>query len=288
MLSEIGRADLVRFITSEIGSMPSNVQARYLEWLSLSLPEVPWTAVLEGGSQGGEAFVEGSPIGSGPALLPDVSSGMFFDSMTQERWWDPQLSSLFEENPELRKTMYWAAAVFQTLAKHNIPKAIPGLLQLMVGFLDPAREADAFGVIALSQGVGTDDSVRLEDIRVAGIQCPIFIRPVEFLEHGWPMNHLLQGTAACWAMSRVSSQPRFGVLTAKHVLSVSTPRIGQVVRFRGGTGKVLDLGPEGIDAGIVESPEAAPGLGATINVLQLVPPWLDVEFAGAVSGLRQA
>ncbi|MGH9893553.1 MAG: hypothetical protein ACREA0_16510 [bacterium] len=123
------------------------------------------------------------------------------------------------------------------------------------------------------------------------------IRSVNYFPHA-PRVHPVDGTAACWARSCVTSQsPRGpGVLTAKHVLTKAAeqrsaltpnsvtraPQAGD--RFplsNGRTGTILQVASEGIDAALIDTGER--GQSARLPFETHVAPWTDIEFVGATA-----
>lgn len=166
----------------------------------------------------------------------------------------------------------------------QIARQIPGFFQFAVGFLNPVTEDNAFGVIALVLSDEQPVKNFLDPILVKDRKFPIVVGPITVTERASPTAHPSHGTATCWAKSRVStSSPQQGILAAKHVTGT---RLQARVKFNGGgIGRLVDMAPEGIDAAVVDTPEAFPRCPMRMRTIAAVAPWTDVEFTGAGSGV---
>jgi hypothetical protein len=75
------------------------------------------------------------------------------------------------------------------------------------------------------------------------------------------------------------------VVTAKHVITQnlgSSPSIGDQIRLSNGTqAKILDLGPDGIDVGLISTPE--PTGNIRFSMKQHLAPYTRVTFEGVAS-----
>ncbi len=188
---------------------------------------------------------------------------------------------------DLRLTLYWSMRLMlEAEGERNFARTVPGFKYIAYGFLDPEYEEDAFGVIifaALSLGTQKElpsevpSSIEVEDVRF-----PVVIRRIIETNHQYLESHPSGGTGACYAKSRVhggSLGP--GILTAKHVVGsvIGVP----VVLSCGCQAHVVDVGPDGIDAALVQS-QCSQGHQQQMFPRHLVAPWTDVVFDGAASG----
>src|SRR5262249_15776433 len=147
------------------------------------------------------------------------------------------------------------------------------------GFGDPEFEYDLFAALVYANAIpgARDEICTLHDPHYPSIHVPIIIRRAFEMYHV-PPTHPSSGRSACWAQSTRLTPPRnYGLRTAKHVLAGL--QIHSTLSTTSGNGTVLDLGPDGIDAALFEPP----GLSAfpkatTLNVVNYVAPWTDVQF----------
>jgi hypothetical protein len=223
----------------------------------------------------------------GPGRLP---SQMAVEKIEPTLGW--QLEHFWKLPHEQQLTLYWAMRLMDRAAEERIPQSVSGFRYLRSGFID---DSDGMGGSAASPGFGvtviaapsthedTQSQRWLSPLIVDGHQFPVQVqRPIETLDS--PLVGPADGSAGCWAYSRVSHARRGpGLLTAKHVVESA---IGGRVPLSDGTfAEVLDTAPDGIDAALVSTCEI---LGQRkIQVQQLVAPWADVEFVGAVSGINR-
>jgi hypothetical protein len=80
-----------------------------------------------------------------------------------------------------------------------------------------------------------------------------------------------------------SLKHKIGLLTAKHVVG---PRIlGNPVPLTKGLGKLIDVGPEGIDAALIQVPKTSVPMHLhSFSAETFTAQWTDVEVYGRQSG----
>jgi hypothetical protein len=223
----------------------------------------------------------------GPNRLP---SQMSVEKIEPALGW--QLEQYWNLPHEQQLTLYWAMRLMDRAAEVKIPQSVPGFRYLRSGFIDDLDVIDdeavssGFGLTVVAAPSPQDDyqSARwLSPLTVDGHQFPVQVqRPIETLDS--PLVRPADGSAACWAYSRVSQARRGpGLLTAKHVIEDA---IGGRIPLSDGTfAAILDTAPDGIDAALVSAGEIKGR--QKLQVQQLVAPWADVEFVGAVSGINR-
>jgi len=230
---------------------------------------------------------------SGPELVPEEGDFRRLGG----------LSELFRAEAERldggpRRALYWALRLMNDGQVAKYARQVPGFRYAAFGFLDPRTEANDFGVTLVTSPavaewpwVSPEELLQLErpPTRVGAIEIeskafPVYVTPVVELRHSPPDP--VDGTAACWASSRItSSKPRGpGVLTAKHVVRRSTRRKRYTPMSCGCKGHVIDEAPDGIDAALLVCSCASRKSGPRANVPALIAPWTDYEFSGAASG----
>ncbi len=215
------------------------------------------------------------PQEEGPHTLPDVldfsALGPFADDLIEYgRRVDDKLLSI---------SLYWWLRVLVEIRNRDLHlERQPGFLFAAIGFVSTDGGDPAFGVDVVVDE--TQRETRVIDYIAAGsLEAPIVVHPMRIVEHA-PNVHPIDGTAACWAVSRVSSVPRGpGLLTAKHVTGSLT---GADVRLTNGAlGSVIDVAPPGIDAALV-GVDSGPRQ-SVLPSSALVAPWSDVQI-GRQSG----
>ena len=218
---------------------------------------------------------------AGPALLPES-----YDVRTLGA-----VGELFARSSEsleevLRRSLYWTLRL--TLASESVlpvVRATPGFRHLAFGFLDPEFEGDAFGVIIFAARSFQRTERPTESagaIKVDGYEFPVVVRRILETPHQ-AVPSPSGGTGACWARSRINANPIGpGILTAKHVVGnvLGVP----IMLSCGCTGRLDDVGPDGIDAALVTS--SCSRAGRQVMPRQLVAPWMDVYVEGESSGRR--
>jgi hypothetical protein len=223
----------------------------------------------------------------GPQRLP---SQMYVEKIEPTLGW--QFEQFWKLPHEQQLTLYWAMRLMDRATEEGIPQSVPGFRYLRSGFIDEsagmsaAAASSEFGVTVIAAPSTHEDvpSVRLlPPLTVDGHQFPVQVqRPIEVLDS--PLVLPVDGSAGCWATSRVSKAQRGpGLLTAKHVVEGAIG--GQVPLSDGTFAEILDTAPDGIDAALVSTREMVGQ--CKLNVQQLVAPWADVEFVGAVSGINR-
>jgi hypothetical protein len=302
--------DLAQYLAAAFNILADDAQREVLDALLKVAPEIAWERAIGEGEQVAERLTQGKrplpvsvsvehtlkpelPGGTGPRLLPSASMddllGLFRRVSARTvvpitSILDDEFGSEIADDSDKRRVLYWSTSLFDALRVRaaDVVQVVPGLFRLTTGFLDPETEADDFGVIALALSDERDGPTRLPDIEIDGRAFPVFVRRIVANQHAWPSSHPSKGTLACWAKTRLaSSKPRFGAVTAKHVVG---SRIGRRIQTAGATWKVRDVAPEGIDAALVETPERFDERSPLLKALKLVPQWLDVTFNGAESG----
>lgn len=223
---------------------------------------------------------------SGLKLLPPVPKKAALRFDTSAASWKDHLeeSSQDELSRELLAPAYWALWLMEAAQEEGLEQQIPGCRYLAFGFLDPETEQDAFGIAAIvNPGVRSERSRGVRPFVDSLAEFPVFLRPVVEQLHRSPTVMPISGSAGCWGKSRRKRNRPIGpgILTAKHVLPQGV--LGAPVPLSNSTfGTVLDLGPDGVDAALVETQEAR---GTTrLQAPSFIAPWTDVEFFGASSG----
>lgn len=184
----------------------------------------------------------------------------------------------------------WIFVLAQEFQRLALWKEIPGFRFVTYGLADPKWEGVEFAVLAYARRM-TNVSDKPREITVDERVFHVFIRR-PFENYHYPIVHPSNGRSACWAASPKVSQQ--AVLTAKHVLSSilqHDPQIGDKVPMKRGAstiqGTVVDLGPDGIDAALVEPPNSSSILtGNAINPLTFVTPWMDVIINAAAGPIN--
>ncbi len=181
---------------------------------------------------------------------------------------------------------YWTTVLLDESRRHHIGQEIAGFNFRAAGFLDPEREANAFGLIVYASlsyehAEGTDV---LPSMEVDGEKFPVAVRRAEEVWHG-PIAQPFMGTSTCWGRSRISSQrPRGpGMLTAGHVITrhqYKQPAVGARIQLTdGSSSRVMDVGPGLTDVVLIsgrDRPQQPP-----IPVHYPIVPWMDVQFTDA-------
>jgi hypothetical protein len=192
---------------------------------------------------------------------------------------DPALTQVIGTVDDTRwRTILWSLALQNAFTEQQWGLKVPGFRFASIGFADPEREQDAFGIMVYTQAWKNKEDRLSFDL--GGIGFPVFVRPSFEELHGPPQVHPSDGTAACWAKSRKAGfGHKVALLTAKHVVEGIAP--GGPVRTTHGQGKLLDLAPASIDAALVVPPASVtPNLGGRLETLRYVAQWSDVQFTG--------
>jgi hypothetical protein len=183
-------------------------------------------------------------------------------------------SALESFDERQRHAVLWTAAVQTAFVEQKIGMRIPGFRFASIGFADPETETDTFGVLAYTSPVSTREEVFT--FTAAHHEVPIRTRPGYEELHRRPEVHPQTGTSCCWARQTGS---QVLLLTAKHVLGGG--RIGASVATSHGTGWIVDLAPDSIDAALIVPPPAVVHkLGRPLKCLPYVAQWTDVQFHG--------
>jgi hypothetical protein len=218
---------------------------------------------------------------------------------TIEQYYLDLLMRQLRQTPELIRITDWTAALM--LAFDTSP--IPSLLETF-------RTTESFGVgrdetdenrITFGAHIYVEESVDMplqvkhlipERLAVGEYAFPIFIRYGLFEYDLGAYFHPLNGTAACWAVSRKNSSD-IGFLTAAHLLE--KPVKGSKIDIQSGIGEVIDIAPGaghpyGIDAMLVRAADMPPVSMLLyshyqIDPLPLVAPFTPARFIGSSSGL---
>jgi hypothetical protein len=185
-----------------------------------------------------------------------------------------------------RRIVFWIEVLKKRFMEEKMWKNILGYRFSTYGFADPdvEGEGDRFGIIVYANPV-PDITDKTKFLTIGEFEFPIFIRRRIEIPHAPPKVHPVLGTAASWAESnRISPHlNNIGFLTAKHFLP--SPQVGNLVQTTQGYGTIMDIGPDGIDAALIEPPQGVgPSIGNTLNPTMHIIPWTDVEFVGQSSG----
>jgi hypothetical protein len=213
---------------------------------------------------------------SGPDVLPQ-------EKPPSDLLVDVSLDELSELSQDRLHIALWTAAAIRLFKSRAVWRWIPGYRFAAFGFTDPDSEADAFGVVIFATP-GLHLGRESFDLEGDGISFPVFVRRAVEHYHA-PKINPTGGTASCWATSaRLSAPLNSGLLTAKHLLS--DPRIGAVTYTTAGPARVLDVGPDGVDAALIEAPRfPTPPSNSVLTVEKRVVAWDDVLIDGTQSGL---
>jgi hypothetical protein len=223
----------------------------------------------------------------GPARLP---SEMAPEKLKPTLGW--QFEKFWDLPHEQQLTLYWAMRLMDRATEERIPHSVPGFRYLRTGFIEPSyKTGDAvaspeFGVTVVASTLTqktTQEAEWLEPLEADDHRFPVLVqRPVEILHS--PAIRPVAGSSGCWAYSRAGQAKRGpGMLTAKHVLGEATG--GQIPLTDGTFADILDIAPDGIDVALVSTPETVGQRPLTVQ--QLVAPWEEVEFVGAVTGVHR-
>lgn len=268
----------VRALLSELLNLTSRIEERLGE---------PLQGIEEYSQEPPGAARRPSWMIDGPGRLPPQMS---VENIEPTLGW--QLEHFWKLPHEQQLTLYWAMRLMDRAAEDGIPRSVPGFRYLRSGFIDDFDKASGevaspgFGVTVIAAPATQEnaDSQRwLSPLTVDGHQFPVQVqRPIETLDS--PLVRPADGSAGCWAYSRVSHVRRGpGLLTAKHVVEDA---IGGRIPLSDGTfAEIVDTAPDGIDAALVSTCEIVGQ--RKVEVQQLVAPWADVEFVGAVSGINR-
>jgi len=196
-----------------------------------------------------------------------------------------------------RNAVLWTEAIRHQFwrSQSQLWRSVRGFRFATCGFTDPEIEGDAFSVIIYaSPTIPFDDkpSSQLSELKVGKEVFPVYIRYSFDVLHGKPDIHPWNGTSACWAEAKKPKiSGRVGIITAKHLIS-PTPipvTIGNkvpMIHEKGGgeVGTILDIGPEGIDAIMIEPPNGfAPQTRTEMPCPHLIAQWTEVSFKGVQS-----
>src|SRR5215208_474813 len=218
---------------------------------------------------------------------------------------------------ELAISYYWSLRLMCAMDERRDSLEIPGYRFTAFGFLiDPEGEDPNFGVqhyAVLAEDEKEDEEeaeeeaeeedeeeeeedeeedeeegnlVLLDPITVGNQRFPVVVRRVKEAFHA-PTVHPQWGSGGCWGTSRKGSNNPCGpgVVTAKHVITHnvgSAPRLGDQIRLSDGSqATILDLGPDGIDVGLISTPEP-PG-NIRFSMKQHLAPYTRVTFEGVAS-----
>jgi hypothetical protein len=223
----------------------------------------------------------------GPAQLP---SEMAPERLKPTLEW--QFEKFWELPSEQQLTLYWAMRLMDRAAEEGIPRSVPGFRYLRTGFIEPSDTADetvtspVFGVTVVAAALTKENTQQPEwlvPLEADNHRFPVLVqRPVEILHS--PTVKPVTGSSGCWAYSRTGQARRGpGILTAKHVLGGATG--GQIPLTDGTFANILDIAPDGIDAALISTPETVGQCPLTVK--QLVAPWAEVEFIGAMTGVHR-
>lgn len=289
--------DIAGYIASLYDILNKDSQIEFIYLLNNINNNIYWERALNADLRQHNNEFGDYQISAGPDLLPDVTIDKFRNILLlalkgrsnlhhkRIRILDREITEEISEDPIRRKVLFWSLQLFIELSERSIEiaKQIPSFWQFAVGFFNPYTEGDGFGVIALTMGDGENLEQLPQFINIGKNSFPFLVRNITIEEHTAPKQHLLNGTAGCWARSRInSSNSKLGVLTAKHVTGM---RNGTTVNFSNGNGRLIDVAPEGIDAALVKSPELFSQVSMKpLKAVRLIAPWTSVEFTGAVTG----
>ncbi len=183
------------------------------------------------------------------------------------------------EMPEEQiRAVLWTSAIQNAFESGVYANEIPGFRMASYGFLDPETEENAFGVIAyVAPSLHGPIRGEFQWMTVDGESFPVVVRPAEWKLHA-PSIHPSLGTSTCWGESRRPSlKGKPAIVTAKHVVGSTTP-VGSSVSMTSGSGTLLDLAPEGIDAALVRvSKSHWPVSRNPLMCPQFVAQWTDVD-----------
>jgi hypothetical protein len=196
-----------------------------------------------------------------------------------------------------RLILSWTTALATVFEAERRWTQIPGYRFAAYGFIDPSTALDAFGVIVYARAM-VEASDRAPELSVDGVQFPVIIRRSQLRLHGAHSNtiHPKNGTAACWAVSgkpttALPNGRKTGLLVAKHVIENQVIGSPCPSSDPSEDSTLLDLGPDGIDAALIEAPPSYrmdptdPKNGmSSVNATKYIIPWTDVYFEGNSSG----
>lgn len=230
----------------------------------------------------------------GLALLPDDEPSL--DQLGSTRFDYRLEDALRNQDRASRRAILWTLAVNEAFWQERVFwRDLPGFRFASCGFADPELETDAFGVFLYAE-MPVKPGPPVSELEVAGVRFPVFHRFTIEVPHALPNVHPRLGTAACWATSKKPPlRGRTGFLTVKHVLQTQAQplMLGSPIPLTTPNGQpqvgaVLDLGPDGIDAGLVEAPGWAPPVGglAPLACPHFIAQWSDVSFQGSASIVR--
>jgi hypothetical protein len=224
-------------------------------------------------------------MADGPARLP---SEMPPEEIEPTLGW--QFGQFRDLPHEQQLTLYWALRLMDRAAEERIPHSVPGFRYLRTGFIEPSVKtgdtvtSPEFGVTVVAATLTQENAQEpewLDPLEADGHRFPVLVqRPVEILHS--PTIRPVAGSSGCWAYSRTGRNKRGpGMLTAKHVLREATS--GRIPLTDGTLADILDTAPDGIDAALISTPETVGQ--RQLAVQQLVAPWAEVEFVGAMTGV---
>jgi hypothetical protein len=189
---------------------------------------------------------------------------------------------------ELR-AIHWTMAIENAFERSGFAASMPGFQMTTYGFANPEVEQPAFGVIVYTVPSDLEENASVYKrprqpqpdthspyaISVGDIRFPIFVRQRKLELHSLGVNPR-HGTAACWAKSkRPPLASKTAVLTAKHILR--QPVLGQTIPFTTGSGRLIDVAPEGVDAALVEVNQMPATTTKRLRTRKLVAQWIDVD-----------
>ena len=202
-----------------------------------------------------------------------------------------RLREQIDEHPDdEQRAILWTIALQNAFEEQGIGRSIPGLEMVTYGFADPAYEDDTFAalVYTIPSVPELHDEAEINfTVKVGNLRFPVFIRPSRWEFHQLPTIHPGNGTGACWARTlKPGFRKKVGLLTAKHV--VGQRILGNPVPLTNGIGKLLDVAPEGIDAALIQVPQAKlPSHLHPFTAQTHIAQWTDVQVYGRESGVFQ-
>ncbi len=154
----------------------------------------------------------------------------------------------------LTRSLYWTLRIAEEAESWQWVERLPGYQWAHIGFLERSEDSSAsrqgfnFGVLAFCDDPISRETWRLTEFGIDGFSFWVNILP------GWFEPHVQvatpsQGCVTGWAVSRRSSAPRQGWLTAGHV----APSATDIGFSDGGVGQVIDRAGGCADAAVVST-----------------------------------
>jgi hypothetical protein len=195
-----------------------------------------------------------------------------------------------EDSEDELRAIHWTVALENAFERSRFAASMPGFQMATYGFANPEIEQPAFGVIVYTapsevykiasfynrDEQNQSDPASPYGITVGDVRFPIFVRQREIEFHSLSVNPR-SGTAACWAKSkRPPLASKTAVLTAKHIFG--QPVLGTTIPLTSGSGKLIDVAPEGVDAALVEVTQTPATPSRKLRSRTLVAQWIDVDL----------